>query len=78
MDELKNCPHCGGTAKLHITRGDMNGPGHSNVECEACGSRGGQPRGEFFWRCAHGGLSAAQGVAAHDAEAVRLWNQRIA
>ena len=78
MDELKPCPHCGGTAKLDIPRGNSEGPGHSSVECKTGGARGGQPRGEFDWRCAYSqrGVSEAQGVAAHDAEAVRLWNQR--
>lgn len=76
MEALKNCPHCGATPKLHTTPDGMDGPGISTVQCGNCGAHGGAPRMQL-WRCASNGNTEAQGIAAHDAEAVRLWNARV-
>lgn len=77
MEPLKNCPHCGAEPQLHTTRADMNGPGISNVRCARCGAQGGTPREDLMWRCASSVRTEAEGIAAHDAEAVRLWNMRV-
>lgn len=76
--EMAHCPHCGSRPRLHTTPANQDSPGISYVLCDGCGAQGGTPRGALVYRCAHHGLgiSEAEGIAAHDAEAVRLWNAR--
>lgn len=72
----RNC-RCGGEAKLVTTSANQDGPGCSHYVCTKCGAQSGIPT-KNFWRCRYDGVSEADAIALHDAEALEKWQKLMA
>lgn len=61
MSDLKQCPFCGGTAKLYREQG-IGGSFGSVVRCEGCGAKSAWKQISYTTACDH--------------EAAEAWNRR--